>query len=179
MKSQQNLFDGHGLNRTVLGVLLCASILLPQSEAFAVKPEQQSPPFTLRTVDGKAVNLSDFHGKVVYLDFWASWCGPCRHTLPWMNTLQEKYAKRGLTVLAVNVDREQKDAARALAEFTPSYPVVFDPEGSVASAYELPTMPTSFVIGRDGRVVSVHSGFREGDEYQVEAELQGLLGSQS
>ena len=122
-----------------------------------------------------ALDLARFRGKVVLVDFWASWCEPCRHSFPWLNAMQAKYADRGLVVIGVNVDRERADAARFLRDVPAKFQIVYDPAGTVAAHYDLPGMPVSYVIGPKGDIVARHIGFRSGLSAQREAEVQKLL----
>ncbi|HEY6645396.1 TlpA disulfide reductase family protein [Povalibacter sp.] len=122
-----------------------------------------------------AFDLSHYRGKVVLVDFWASWCEPCRHSFPWLNEMQARYADRGLVVIGINVDRTQADAARFLRDVPARFPIVFDPAGTLASQYDVPGMPSTFVFGPDGEIVSRHIGFRDGQRAGREAELQKLL----
>lgn len=122
-----------------------------------------------------ALGLERFRGKVVLVDFWASWCAPCRHSFPWLNAMQAKYADRGLVVVGVNVDRERAEAERFLRDVPATFQIVYDPDGSVAARYDVPGMPTSYVIGPNGAILARHVGFREGSRVEREAELQKLL----
>ena len=122
-----------------------------------------------------AFDLSHYRGKVVVVDFWASWCEPCRHSFPWLNEMQARYADRGLVVIGINVDRAPSDAARFLRDVPASFSIVYDPTGSIAERYDVPGMPSSFVFGPDGEMVARHIGFREGLRKEREAELQKLL----
>src|SRR5258707_15840886 len=92
------------------------------------------------------LDLNRFRGQVVYLDFWASWCAPCRQSFPWMATMNEAYARQGLTVVAVNLDRERADAEGFLQKFHPDFDVRFDPQGALAQRFKVVGMPTSVVI---------------------------------
>jgi thiol-disulfide isomerase/thioredoxin len=121
------------------------------------------------------LDLSQFRGKVVIIDFWASWCAPCRQSFPWLNQMQARYRDRGLVIIGVNVDQERSDAARFLAQTPAQFQIVYDPEGALARQYQVPGMPSSYVIGRDGRQVGVHIGFRKGMREEREAELERLL----
>jgi thiol-disulfide isomerase/thioredoxin len=122
-----------------------------------------------------ALDLARFRGKVVVVDFWASWCEPCRHSFPWLNAMQAKYGERGLVIIGVNVDRERSDAERFLHEVPAEFPIVYDPAGTLAARYDVPGMPTSFVIGPNGDVVGRHIGFRNALRAERETELQKLL----
>ena len=121
------------------------------------------------------LDLARYRGKIVLLDFWASWCGPCRQSFPWLNDMQKQYGDRGLVVIGVNVDRERAEADRFLRDVPAAFPIVYDPAGTLAAHYDLPGMPVSYVIGRNGAVVAKHIGFRTGQREEREAEVQKLL----
>lgn len=130
-------------------------------------------PATLAADD--PLDLERFHGKVVVIDFWASWCAPCRQSFPWLNEMQAKYRDRGLVIIGVNVDRERAEAERFLQQTPADFNIVYDPEGTLAARYQVPGMPSSYVIGRDGQQAGVHIGFRSGMREEREAELERLL----
>ena len=121
------------------------------------------------------LDLAHLRGKVVLVDFWASWCEPCRHSFPWLNAMQTKYADRGLVVIGVNLDRERAAADRFLQDVPAEFRIVYDPAGTLASHYDLPGMPVSYVIGPNGDVVGRHIGFRNALRAERETELQKLL----
>jgi thiol-disulfide isomerase/thioredoxin len=121
------------------------------------------------------LDLARLRGKVVVIDFWASWCAPCRQSFPWLNEMQAKYRDRGLVVIGVNVDRERGEADRFLQQTPADFQIVYDPDGALASRYQVPGMPSSYVIGRDGRQAGVHIGFRKGTREERETELERLL----
>jgi cytochrome c biogenesis protein CcmG/thiol:disulfide interchange protein DsbE len=108
---------------------------------------------------GNLLDLTAFKGQVVYLDFWASWCAPCRESFPWMNRLQRELGHDGLVVIAVNVDRVGADAERFLRAHPAQFRILYDPDGLLPEKFGVRGMPTSFLIGRDGRVQSRHEGF--------------------
>lgn len=114
-------------------------------------------------------------GKVVLLDFWASWCGPCRKSFPWMNAMQKKYADRGLTVIAVNLDMDRQLATEFLQAVPAQFYIEYDAGGKLATQFSVSAMPTSFVLDRTGRIVKQHAGFREEQMAAREAELVQLL----
>jgi cytochrome c biogenesis protein CcmG, thiol:disulfide interchange protein DsbE len=122
-----------------------------------------------------AIDLQAFRGRVVYLDFWASWCAPCRQSFPWMQSIVANYEKRGLTVVAINLDQNRQDAEQFLARFHPTFDVRFDPQGESAERFKVQGMPTSVVIGRHGTVRFMHVGFRPVDETSYENELRRVL----
>ncbi|MGB0936000.1 MAG: TlpA family protein disulfide reductase [Colwellia sp.] len=103
--------------------------------------------------------LSQHHGKVIYLDFWASWCGPCRKSFPWMNRIQEEYAQQGFVVLSVNLDANESLALNFLLENPANFEVIYDPKGDTAKHFSIKGMPSSLLIGRDGDINSAHTGF--------------------
>jgi cytochrome c biogenesis protein CcmG/thiol:disulfide interchange protein DsbE len=121
------------------------------------------------------LDLHDYHGRVVYLDFWASWCGPCRQSFPWMQLMKNSYQDRGLTVIAVNLDKSRAEADKFLSHFNPTFEVRFDPNGGLAEGYKVHAMPSSVLIDRHGVVRSTHEGFRPVDEPAFEAQVRELL----
>ena len=123
------------------------------------------------------LDLARFRGKVVLVDFWASWCAPCRQSFPWLNEMRAKYRDRGLVVIGINVDRERAEAERFLKQTPADFEIVYDPDGSLAARYQVPGMPSSYLFGRDGQAAGVHIGFRNGTRQEREAELERLLSS--
>ena len=122
-----------------------------------------------------AVDLAEFRGNVVYLDFWASWCAPCRQSFPWMQTMQDAYGAQGLRVVAVNVDQYRADAEQFLAKFHPKFDVRFDPQGEVAARFKIQGMPTGVIIDRHGALRYTHIGFRPMDGAAYEDQLRRVL----
>lgn len=119
--------------------------------------------------------IASHKGKVIYLDFWASWCGPCRKSFPWMNNMQEKYQQQGLIIISVNVDNSKALADEFLAEVPANFNVFYDPKGKVARKFKLKGMPSSYIIDRSGKRVSAHLGFTESKKVKYEEELKTLL----
>jgi thiol-disulfide isomerase/thioredoxin len=126
----------------------------------------------LATGPGRAadstLNLDNYHGQVVLLDFWASWCVPCRRSFPWMNRMQQKYGEQGLVIIGVNMDANAGDAEAFLRDYPAQFTIVADPKGELAKRFEVEAMPSSYVLGRDGAVVATHMGFqvKKTDEYE-------------
>ena len=120
--------------------------------------------------------VSEREGKVVVVDFWASWCVPCRRSFPWMNAMMDKYADDGLVIVAVNLDKDRGDADAFLAEVPANFELEFDPDASIAREYGVEAMPSSFVFGRDGELVAKHLGFKVKKQDEYEAIIVKALG---
>jgi thiol-disulfide isomerase/thioredoxin len=124
---------------------------------------------------GGSLDLTGLRGRVVYLDFWASWCIPCREAFPWMRDIQIAYKREGLAVIAVNLDHDRADADRFLKRFQPNFDVQFDPQGVFAEQFKVVGMPTSVLIDRRGMVRFTHIGFRAVDRQTRTDEIRQLL----
>jgi thiol-disulfide isomerase/thioredoxin len=124
---------------------------------------------------GPAVDLDGLRGRVIYLDFWASWCAPCRQSFPWMQKMQDTYAQQGFQVIAVDVDRSRRDAEKFLSAFHPSFDVRYDPKGELAERFKVKGMPTGLLIDRRGTVRYTHIGFRPMDRPEYEGQVRLLL----
>lgn len=160
----------HPLRRS----LLCAAALSVVWPGRAAEVGQSAPPFSLPGRDG-TITLAALHGKVVFLDFWASWCVPCRQSFPWMNQMQARYAARGLHVLAINVDKQRADADAFLVKIPAQFAIAFDAPGDTPRAYGVKGMPTSLLIGADASVLHQHAGFRDDDKGSLEAKIVAAL----
>lgn len=129
--------------------------------------------------ENKPANLQDIinknAGNVIYLDFWASWCVPCRRSFPWMNQMQQKYGDKGFKVISINLDAEKSLAEKFLADNPATFSVIYDPKGQIATQMKLNGMPSSFMINAKGRVVSAHVGFTENKKSQYEQEIISLV----
>jgi thiol-disulfide isomerase/thioredoxin len=145
----------------VLGAIAAASV-----GATSVPPPQAAPRWPL---------LDNLHGKVVLVDFWASWCGPCLQSFPWMNGLHARHADDGLVIVAVNLDQDRALADAFLKKVPPQFRVEYDQAGQLAKAFGVEAMPTSFLIGRDGTVRARHAGFRDKQREGREQEIVQLL----
>jgi thiol-disulfide isomerase/thioredoxin len=135
-------------------------------------------PKSIAVLDSLTGDSTIVRGKVVYVDFWASWCVPCRLSFPWMKDLQAKYGERGLQVVAINVDRDRAAARKFLEDVHASLPIVYDPAGKLAKLYDLQVMPTSFIYGRDGILRRRRDGFDPGEKQSVESLHGKILGEQ-
>jgi len=124
---------------------------------------------------GEKVDLRELQGKVVLVDFWASWCGPCKQEMPVLEALHKKYTEQGLVIVGINIDSNAKKMSKFLKAMPVSFRIVQDPKLAVASKYEPATMPTSFFIARDGRVRYVHEGFDKKDAAEMDNRIKALL----
>jgi peroxiredoxin len=151
---------------------LCA---LPLAGAAAPVPNALAPDFTLRGADGRNVRLDELRGQVVLVNFWATWCGPCREEMPRLNSLYEKYRKSGFVLLGVNIDDDPLAAIATAAKLHVAFPVLLDTDKKVSKLYDLSTMPSTVVIDRDGKLRYLHRGYRDGVEADYEQQIRGLL----
>ncbi|WP_353873662.1 TlpA disulfide reductase family protein [Aliikangiella maris] len=123
----------------------------------------------------KAIEITDYKGKVLYLDFWASWCIPCRKSFPWMNDLREKYSEDELAIVAVNLDKDKSLAQDFLEKYPASFSIAYDPEGKLAKKYQIPGMPSTIIFDKNGKVVDAHSGFFAKKIPEYEAKLEAII----
>lgn len=128
----------------------------------------------LETDQGK-LRLADLKGQVVYLDFWASWCGPCRKSFPWLHDMQQEFAAKGFRIVAVNLDKQRRAAEKFLKKYPANFTIAFDPEGQIASQFKVSGMPSSFLIDRQGNIVSSHVGFLEKKAPELKQRIRALL----
>lgn len=165
----------HSLKLQFIPALILLAVMSWANPASAAEaPAEAAPDFSLPT-DRGSLRLADLRGKVVYLDFWASWCSPCRSTFPWMNEMQTRYGDQGLVIVAVNVDKDKAPANEFLAQLPAKFTIAYDPQGSVAGLYQIIGMPSSFLIDRDGKIQHSHSGFREKDKAGLESQIRQLV----
>lgn len=154
------------------GAFVLALVLA--TTAGAQEVGERAPPVSA-VANGRGVDLAALRGQVVLLDFWASWCGPCKQSFPWMNAMHAKYAAQGLRVIAVNVDRKREDGERFLAQVPAQFTIAWDAAGTTPAAYGVKAMPSSVLIGADGRIALRHAGFRADDTAPLEAAITAAL----
>ena len=136
--------------------------------------ELQASAFNLAASDGE-ISLKDYQGKVLYIDFWASWCGPCRQSFPWMEAMQQKYKAVGVEFLAINLDDNREDAESFLKKQNVSFDIAFDPDGVTPKLYKIPGMPSSFIVSRKGVILFSHTGFNLGSIEAYEKHINDAL----
>ena len=156
--------------RTFLTLLVALPVLAAKS---SVGP---APAFTLDALGGKQVSLSDYKGQVVMINFWATWCGPCRQEMPLLESIYKKYNKMGFTLLGVNVEPDSKAAEAWLKQTTQvSFPILFDRDSKVSKLYNVPGMPTTVFIDRKGNIRLLHKGYKPGDENEYMNQIRALI----
>lgn len=159
----------------VTAVIFTWILFIPAASLASATVGRLAPNFTLKSARGKNLKLSEFRGKVVLLNFWATWCGPCRKEIPELNKLQKKYKPAGFTVLGVNIDRE-RNAAKALArKLRTQFPILFDSNKIVSRRYQVDAMPKTVIIDRNGQIRFVHRGYVAGYENTYRKQIRQLL----
>jgi len=152
---------------------LAVGALAPTAQA--LESGQSVPAFSLAKQGGGALTAADLKGSVVYLDFWASWCGPCKHSFPWMNEMQAKYGSQGFKIVAINLDQNTADAENFLKSTPASFTVAFDAKGESAGKFQVKGMPSSYLLTPNGSVIKVHAGFKPEERAELEAAIQAAL----
>lgn len=145
------------------------------NNAFSSPLEGSAPDFTLDSASGENIRLSEQVGEVVMINFWASWCGPCREEMPLLDELHQKYEMMGFKLLGINLDENRKDAEALLKQIPVSFPVLFDPESEISRLYDVSAMPTTILIDRDGNLRQLHKGYQAGFEDKYEADIKALI----
>ena len=158
--------------RRLLSVTLGCLVLWTASadESTGVAPE-----FALAARDGGEVSLEGLKGQVVMVNFWASWCGPCRQEMPHLEALYQRYESLGFTLLGVNVDKDSRDAQEFLDETPVTFPILFDPESAVSELYDVIAMPSTVLVDRDGNMRFIHHGYKPGYENDYQAQIRALI----
>lgn len=156
-------------------VLFCWA-LLAMSSAQAAEIGNKAAACTLTSMDGAhSIDLKQFHGKVIYVDFWASWCPPCAKSFPFLNELEQAFKAQGLQILGVNLDEERSDAEHFLSKYPADFSVVLDQDQQCAKNFEVQAMPSSYLIDRQGVVRYVHLGFRSSEAKELRVLVEQLL----
>ena len=153
--------------------LFVATMLLAAATVWAAN--SAAPDFSLPDESGAMVSLDDFDGQVVLINFWASWCGPCREEMPLLDELHQRYEPLGFTMLGVNVEEDSTAAQKFLQGTAVSFPILFDRENSVSKLYDVIAMPSTVIVGRDGTVRYIHHGYEPGNENDYQDQIRQLI----
>lgn len=141
----------------------------------AKEMNQPAPDFTLKSMSGENVKLSELQGNVVMINFWATWCGPCRQEMPLLDEFYKKYKKLGFVLLGVNVEEDSSKAAGYLKEVPVTFPILYDNTNKVSELYDVDAMPTTVLVDRGGNLRFVHRGYKPGDEQQYKKLMKQLM----
>jgi thiol-disulfide isomerase/thioredoxin len=162
------------VNGIIKGLALAAAFVLP---AFATSSSGPAPAFQLSGRGGKTIDLTQFKGQVVMINFWATWCGPCRQEMPLLEDIYKKYKPMGFTMLAVNVEPDSKAAEAWLGKLAKpvSFPVAFDVDSKVSKLYKVAGMPSTVFVDRKGNVRVMHKGYKPGDENFYLTQIRSML----
>lgn len=165
------LFVHHYFFKVLISLLLAPMFVMPGLAS------ETSTPLMLKSVAGKdkPINFQDYAGKVILIDYWASWCGPCRLSFPWMNDMQAKYSDQGFEIIAINLDSDAEAAHEFLAEVPANFTLGFDPEGISAEQMQVEAMPMSYLIDRDGQIRYRLMGFNTDKKAEHESHIQHLV----
>ena len=162
-----------GLRTILLGALF--SLMSVSSLASADLTGQTAPDFVLKSSTGENLRLSEYRGDVVMINFWATWCGPCRQEMPLLDDLYARYGRVGFSLLGVNIDDDSRRAMQMIDELGVNFPVLFDETKEVSKLYQVDAMPVTVLVDRDGTVRHVHHGYKPGYEEKYLTEIRSLL----
>jgi peroxiredoxin len=152
-----------------------AALLAVTLPAFALTTSAPAPQFSLAARGGKTINLAQYKGQVVMINFWATWCGPCRQEMPLLESIYKKYNKMGFTLLGVNVEPDSKAAEGWLKATPVSFPILFDTKSEVSKMYQVAGMPSTVIVDRKGNVRVIHRGYKPGDENAYQDNIRKLV----
>ncbi len=153
-----------------LSVLMCVA-----TAAWSAELNKPAPDFTLKSMSGENVKLSELRGNVVMINFWASWCGPCRQEMPLLDEFYKKYSKLGFVLLGVNVEEDSSKAANYLKEVPVSFPILYDNTNAVSKMYDIDAMPSTVLVDRNGNMRFLHRGYKPGDENEYKKLMKKLM----
>ena len=163
----------NGLRTTLLGAIFV--VFTAASLAASGLEGQPAPDFALKSASGANLRLSEYRGDVVLINFWATWCGPCRQEMPLLDDLYTRYERVGFKLLGVNIDDDSRRAMQMVEELDVSFPVLFDERKEVSKLYKVEAMPVTVLVDRDGNVRHVHHGYKPGYEEKYLTQIRSLL----
>ena len=166
-----SVFNLKTLKVVLIAVALAGVVPVPASS----EPSGLAPDFTLIDRDGNSVSLSDLRGQVVMINFWASWCGPCRQEMPLLEQIHQRYQRLGFTLLGVNVEENPGDAEDWLENRPVSFPILYDPDNGVSKLYDVVAMPSTVLVDRQGNVRFLHHGYQPGYEDAYQDQVRALV----
>ena len=156
-------------------IALVFSVFAASSLASSGMEGQPAPDFALQSSTGENLRLSEFRGDVVMINFWATWCGPCRQEMPLLDALYSRYQRVGFSLLGVNIDDDSRRAMQMIEELGVSFPVLFDARKEVSKLYEVEAMPVTVIVDREGKVRYIHHGYKPGYEDKYLDQIRSLL----
>ncbi len=156
-------------------VALVFSVFAATSLASSQLEGQTAPDFALKSSTGENMRLSEYRGDVVMINFWATWCGPCRQEMPLLDELYQRYSRVGFNLLGVNIDDDSRRAMQMIEELGVNFPVLFDASKRVSEMYDVDAMPVTVIVDREGTVRYVHQGYKPGYEDKYLTEIRTLL----
>ncbi len=160
------------LRTIVIAVSLMGLCAVPAS---AKTVSGKAPDFTLKSRSGHNLRISDYRGQVMLINFWASWCGPCRQEMPLLENLYKRYKKLGFTIMGVNVDTDSTKANNYLKDMSVTFPIVYDTTNAVSKRYNVNAMPTTVIVDRNGNMRFLHQGYKPGYENDYKKEVVQLI----
>ena len=163
----------HSISRLLLAAFTLAMLAVNPAHSTAI--DGMAPDFTLKSTNGKNLKLSEYRGEVVLINFWASWCGPCRQEMPLLDELHNSYKSLGFTVLAINVEEDPGKALRLLEDLQPAFPVLFDNTSAVSKQYDVVAMPSTVLVDRNGNMRYLHRGYKPGLEEVYLQQIRELI----
>ena len=170
------MIKGRDFKKRGLMALLCAAVLaLSSASAMAIPSKGKAPDFTLKSNHGTNIKLSEHRGQVIMINFWASWCAPCRKEMPLLEELYQRYKDGGFTLLGVNVEEDSSAAKDLLKEIQVSFPILFDNQNAVSQLYKVEAMPSTVIVDRDGNMRFVHKGYQPGYEDEYQKQVRELI----
>ena len=163
----------HKVFKQLMGLAVMITVGLPLQAATA--PGQPAPDFTLPTITGKNTRLKELRGQVVLVNFWASWCGPCRQEMPLLDDIYKKYSKLGFVILGINVEQDSSKAKTYLRDVPVTFPILYDTQNTLTKLYDVNAMPTTVIVDRNGNVRYIHQGYKPGYEETYKKQIKDLI----